>query len=179
MSARSGTVPSKTLRAAVVELTGSSHGVYGGAARAKREITIDDLLWRTKQVIAHEQDVISDQLRRNRVNVLTGTAAFMDAHTLQISSASGSYRVSAEQYVIAVGTTAARPAGVDFDDRTVLDSDGILQLSSVPRALTVVGRGVIGLEYASMAAALGAHVTLVEKRARVLDFVDDEIVDAL
>jgi NAD(P) transhydrogenase len=178
VSARTGTVPSKTLRAAVVELTGIAHGVYGGPGR-KSEITIDDLLWRTEQVIEHEQDVISDQLRRNGVDILTGAAAFVDAHTLQISSAAGSYRRAAERFVIAVGTTPARPAGVDFDDRSVLDSDGILQLSTVPRTLTVVGAGVIGLEYASMAAALGARVTLVDKRAHVLDFVDDEIVEAL
>jgi NAD(P) transhydrogenase len=175
VSARTGTVPSKTLRAAIVELT----GVYGGARNAKHEITIDDLLWRTTQVIEHEQDAVHDQLRRNGVDILAGTAAFSDAHTLQISSAAGTYDASAEQFVIAVGTTPARPAGVDFDDRTVLDSDGILQLGSVPRTLTVVGAGVIGLEYASMAAALGTHVTLVDESAHVLDFVDDEIVEAL
>ena len=179
VSARTGTLPSKTLRAAVVELTGIAHGVYGTARRFKGEITIDDLLWRTEQVIEHEQEVIGDQLRRNRVDILTGTASFVDAHTLEISSPAASYRASAERFVIAVGTTPARPAGVDFDDRTVLDSDGILRLSSIPRILTVVGAGVIGLEYASMAAALGTQVTLVDKRAHVLDFVDDELVEAL
>jgi NAD(P) transhydrogenase len=179
VSARTGTLPSKTLRAAVVELTGMAHGVYGGARRFTSEITIDDLLWRTVQVIEHEQQVIGDQLRRNGVDILTGTAAFMDAHTLQISSAAERYRVSADRFVIAVGTTPARPAGIDFDDRTVIDSDGILRLGSVPRTLTVVGAGVIGLEYASMAAALGTRVTLVDRRAHILDFVDEEIVEAL
>ena len=179
MSTNTGTVPSKTLRAAVVELTGRAASVYGNAYRVKHEIAIDDLLWRTKQVIEHEQDVIADQLRRNGVRVFEGAASFADPHTLRIAGASGSFEIGGEKIVIAVGTVPARPAGVEFDERTVLDSDGILHLAELPRTLTVIGGGVIGLEYASMAAALGVHVTLVEKRPRILDFVDDELVEAL
>jgi NAD(P) transhydrogenase len=96
-----------------------------------------------------------------------------------VAGAGGAFRVRAERIVIAVGTTPARPPGVEFDERTVLDSDGILHLAELPRTLTVIGGGVIGLEYASMAAALGVHVTLVERRPRILDFVDDELVEAL
>jgi NAD(P) transhydrogenase len=180
VSTNTGTVPSKTLRAAVVELSGlAQHGVYGSAYRIKREITIDDLLWRTKHVIEHEREVIHDQLRRNRVDVLTGHASFLNPQTVEIRAAEGAHAVRADRFVIAVGTQPARPAGVDFDDRTVLDSDGILRMAEVPRTLTVVGGGVIGLEYASMAAALGSQVTLVEKRTRILDFVDDEVAEAL
>ena len=179
VSTNTGTLPSKTLRAAIVELTGQAHGVYASAYRLKEEITIGDLLWRTRQVIEHDREVIHDQLRRNRVNVLTGSASFVDPRTLAIRTATEEFRVGAERVVIAVGTTPARPAGVNFDDRTVLDSDGILRLGHLPRTLTVVGGGVIGLEYASMAAALGAKVTLVEKRPHLLDFVDEEIVEAL
>jgi NAD(P) transhydrogenase len=175
VSARTGTVPSKTLRAAVMQLTGIAHDKRS----LRHEITIDDLLWRAAQVIEHEQEVIDAQLRRNRVDRLTGTASFADPHTLEISSATASYRASAERVVIAVGTTPARPPGVDFDDRTVLDSDGILRLEDIPRTLVVVGAGVVGLEYASMAAALGTRVTLVDKRTRLLDFVDEEIAEAL
>jgi NAD(P) transhydrogenase len=123
--------------------------------------------------------VISDQLRRNGVRVVTGSAAFVDPHTIEVHDGTSSCRIHAERIVIAVGTTPARPRGVEFDDRTVLDSDGILRLTELPRALTVVGGGVIGLEYASMAAALGVHVTVVDKRPRLLDFVDDELVEAL
>jgi len=178
-STNTGTLPSKTLRAAIVELTGMALGVYRTAYRVKEQITIDDLLWRTKQVMEQERDAIHDQLRRNRVEILTGTAAFADPHTLAITTGATTYRATSERFVIAVGTTPARPDGVDFDDGTVLDSDGILRLRSVPRTLTVVGGGVIGLEYASMAAALGTKVTLVEKRPEILDFVDGEIVEAL
>lgn len=179
VSTNTGTLPSKTLRAAVVELTGQVHGVYASAYRVKDEITIADLFWRTRQVIEHEREVIHDQLRRNHIDILSGSASFVDPHVLEISSPDASHRVRAENVVIAVGTIPARPAGVDFDDSTVLDSDGMQRLSQIPRAMTVVGGGVIGLEYASIAAALGVRVTLVEQRPRILDFVDDEIVEAL
>jgi NAD(P) transhydrogenase len=169
-STNTGTIPSKTLRAAIVELTGY---------RPQQEITLDDLTWRAQQVIDHEREAIHDQLRRNRVDIVSGSASFVDPHTLAIVSDAGARLLSAERFVIAVGTTPARPVGVDFDDRTVLDFDGILHLTHLPRTLTVVGGGVIGLEYASMAAALGVNVTLVERRSRVLDFVDDELAEAL
>ena len=160
----------QTLRAAVVKLT-------AGARRS--EITIDDLSWRTEQVVEHEQEAIADELRRNRVDVLPGTAAFADPHTLEIRCARASYRASAERFVIAVGRGACAAAGVDFDGRTVLDCDGFQRLPGIPATLTIVGAGAIGLEYASIAAALGCAVTLVDRRARVLDLVDVEIVEAL
>jgi NAD(P) transhydrogenase len=179
VSTNTGTLPSKTLRAAIVELTGQTHGIYGSARRLKHEITIDDLLWRTGQVIEHERDVIHDQLRRNSVDVLHGTASFVDPKTIEVCGPGGSCRVRAQTFVIAVGTRPARPSGVDFDGQTVLDSDDILRLSRLPRTFTVVGGGVIGLEYASMVAALGVQVTVVERRAAILDFVDEEIAEAL
>ena len=178
-STNTGTVPSKTLRAAALELTGLAHGVYTSAYRISDAIRAADLLWRARQVIEHEREVIRDQLRRNRIDILTGTASFLDAHTLEIRAADATYRVAGQRFVIAVGTTPVRPQGVDFDESTVVDSDGILRLGSIPRTLTVVGGGVIGLEYASIAAALGTSVTVVDKRERLLDFVDAEIVEAL
>jgi NAD(P) transhydrogenase len=178
-STNTGTLPSKTLRAAIMELTGDGQGVYGSTRRLRHEITIDDLLWRTQQVIEHERDAIRDELRRNSVDVLVGTASFVDPHTLEICADEERRLVSAERIVIAVGTTPARPPGVDLDGHAVLDSEGILRLSYVPRMLTVVGADVIGLEYASMAAALGIQVTVVEKRAHILGFVDNDVGEGL
>jgi NAD(P) transhydrogenase len=178
-STNSGTIPTKTLRAAVVELRGRSRGIYRRPYRATTELTADDLLWRTQQVIEQEQVAIQDALRRSRVDVLDGTASFVDAHTIQITSQEGCGRAAAERFVIAVGTTPSRPPGVDFDDRVVLDSDGILGLTSIPQTLTVVGASPVGLEYVSIAAALGTQVTLVDKLRSFLDFVDPEIVEAL
>jgi NAD(P) transhydrogenase len=178
-SMNSGTIPSKTLRAAIVELMGRSQGIYRRSDRGKIELTIDDLLWRAQQVIEQEQVAIQDELRRNRVDVLNGEATFVDTHTIQITSADGCRRAAAKRVVIAVGTSPSRPPTVDFDDRVVLDSDGILGLTSIPQTLTVVGANPVGLEYASMAAALGTQVTLVDRRRHFLDFVDVEIMEAL
>ncbi len=177
VSANTGTIPSKTARAAILELTGlAQRAVYGDAYRVKDTVTIEDVFARITHVIEHERSVVRDQLRRNGVELTAGHAAFADEHTLEID---GGRRVTGASIVVAVGTRPARPREVDFDDRTVIDSDGILQLERFPNTMTVVGGGVIGLEYASMAAALGVSVTLIEKRTRLLEFVDEELTDAL
>jgi NAD(P) transhydrogenase len=174
-----GTIPSKTLREAIVYLTGlSQRTAYGESYRVKEEITMEDLRLRTRQVIDREVDVVRNQLLRNRVTILSGAARFLDPHTVAVSGRDERV-LSADRIVIATGTRPARPAAVDFDDRTILDSDGLLRLDRVPVSVLVVGAGVIGIEYASMFAALGAKVTVVEKRPRLLDFVDAEIAEGL
>ena len=174
-----GTLPSKTLREAIVYLTGlSQRATYGQSYRVKEEITIDDLRLRTRQVIDREVDVVRDQLMRNHVSVVHGSACFLDSHTVAVSGDAGR-RLTAERVVIATGTNPARPAAVDFDDRTILDSDGLVLLDHIPASVVVVGAGVIGIEYASMFAALGVKVTVVEKRPRLLDFCDAQITEGL
>jgi NAD(P) transhydrogenase len=176
-----GTIPSKTLREAVLYLTGlDQREMYGQSYRVKEEITIADLAARTQHVVGRENDVVRSQLTRNRVTILTGTARFADDHLIEVADSDNRIRqVSAEKIVIATGTTPARPASVDFDDRTVIDSDGIIHLARVPRSMVVAGAGVIGIEYASMFAALGTKVTVVEQRDRMLEFCDLEVVEAL
>jgi len=176
-----GTIPSKTLREAVLYLTGlSQREMYGQSYRVKDDITVADLTSRTQHVVGREIDVIRNQLARNRVRLLTGTARFQDPHTLVIDDGTGhEARYTAEKVIVAVGTRPARPNTVDFDEQTIIDSDGILALERVPQSLIVVGAGVIGIEYASMFAALGAKVTVVERRERMLEFCDLEIVEAL
>ena len=176
-----GTIPSKTLREAVLYLTGlSQREMYGQSYRVKDDITVADLTSRTQHVVGREIDVIRNQLARNRVRLLTGTARFQDPHTLVVDDGTGhEARYTAEKVIVAVGTRPARPNTVDFDEQTIIDSDGILALERVPQSLIVVGAGVIGIEYASMFAALGAKVTVVERRERMLEFCDLEIVEAL
>jgi NAD(P) transhydrogenase len=176
-----GTIPSKTLREAVLYLTGlSQRDMYGQSYRVKEEVTVEDLSARTQHVISRQVDVIRSQLARNRVAVMLGTARFADPHTLSVDDGTGrESKVSAEKIIIAAGTRPARPDSVDFDDRTIVDSDGVLNLVRVPRSMVVVGAGVIGIEYASMFAALGTKVTVVERRNRMLEFVDLEIIEAL
>jgi NAD(P) transhydrogenase len=176
-----GTIPSKTLREAILYLTGlDQREMYGQSYRVKDEITIADLAARTSHVVGREMDVVRSQLTRNRVTTLTGTASFTDPHTVKVDDGAGRARqASAEKIVIATGTRPARPDSVEFDERTVMDSDGIVHLEKVPRSMVVAGAGVIGIEYASMFAALGTKVTVVEQRDRMLEFCDLEVVEAL
>src|SRR5208337_4261895 len=172
-----GTIPSKTLREAVLYLTGmNQRELYGASYRVKDRITPADLLARTQHVIGKEIDVV-----RNRIDLLIGHGRFADPHTVVVEDPGRKEMttVSGEFIVIATGTTPARPSGVEFDEDRVLDSDGILDLKSLPATMVVVGAGVIGIEYASMFAALGTKVTVVEKRADLLDFCDPEVVEAL
>jgi NAD(P) transhydrogenase len=176
-----GTIPSKTLREAVLYLTGvDQREMYGQSYRVKDDITIADLSARTHHVVSRENDVVRSQLTRNRISILSGSARFTDPNTVDIDDGNGRpRRVTAANIVIATGTTPARPASVAFDERTVIDSDGIMHLDRVPRSMVVAGAGVIGIEYASMFAALGTKVTVVEQRDRMLEFCDLEVVEAL
>ena len=177
-----GTIPSKTLREAVVYLTGmSQRELYGASYRVKEKITPADLLARTQHVIGKEIDVVRSQLMRNRIELYVGHARFLDPHTVHVDDPNRAERVtvSGRKIVIATGTKPARPGGVEFDEHRVLDSDGILDLKTIPTSMVVVGAGVIGIEYASMFAALGTKVTVVEKRANMLEFCDPEIIEAL
>jgi NAD(P) transhydrogenase len=176
-----GTIPSKTLREAVLYLTGlDQRELYGQSYRVKEQITIGDLTSRTRHVVSRENDVVRNQLNRNRVTILTGTARFTGPTVIEIADGAGRSReVSAEKIIIATGTRPARPDSVEFDDRTIVDSDGVLHLDRVPRSMIVAGAGVIGIEYASMFAALGTKVTIVEQRDRMLEFCDLEVVEAL
>lgn len=177
-----GTIPSKTLREAVLYLTGmNQRELYGASYRVKENITPADLLARTQHVITKEIEVVRSQLLRNRVELLVGVGSFVDEHTILVEDASRGDKmtITAKFVVIATGTLPARPAGVSFDSHRVLDSDGILDLTSIPTTMVVVGAGVIGIEYASMFAALGTKVTVVEKRTSMLDFCDPEVIESL
>ena len=176
-----GTIPSKTMRESVLYLTGlDQREMYGQSYRVKDEITIGDLANRTRHVVSRENDVVRSQLARNRVTVLNGTASFLGPHEVEVDDSDGRERkVTADSVVIATGTRPARPASVAFDEKTIIDSDGIQHLKKVPRTMVVAGAGVIGIEYASMFAALGCKVTVVEQRDRMLEFCDLEVVEAL
>jgi NAD(P) transhydrogenase len=176
-----GTIPSKTLREAILYLTGvDQREIYGQSYRVKDEITIADLTARTTHVVTRENDVVRSQLTRNRVTIIPGTAGFTGSNEVEIDDGAGRIRkATAEKIVIATGTKPARPASVAFDEKTIIDSDGIIHLEQVPRSMVVAGAGVIGIEYASMFAALGTKVTVVERRDRMLEFCDEEVVEAL
>jgi NAD(P) transhydrogenase len=175
-----GTIPSKTLREAVV-VYDSIAGKTDRHPWARRDSrpSVSELVGGIDRVIAREVEVIEDQLRRNDVTLIPGEAAFENAHTLAIRSELGMQSVTGEHIVIAVGTDPAPTPGVNADGEIILTTDDVVRLTQLPRSLAVVGAGVIGIEYASIFAALGVEVTLIERRDRALDFVDREIVDEL
>ncbi|MGA7799349.1 MAG: Si-specific NAD(P)(+) transhydrogenase [Gammaproteobacteria bacterium] len=179
VSVHTGTMPSKTLREAVLYLTGwDQRGLYGRDYRLKTKLTLDDLTQRLNITLAHEIEVMQHQLRRNGVPVIEGMASFMDPHHVRVTTDDGhveEYR--ADRFVIAVGSRPIRPPGIPFDDDRVLDSDGILKLKRLPRSLIVVGAGVIGVEYASIFSTMDIKVTLVDGRPTLLDFMDRELVE--
>jgi len=182
VSVNLGTIPSKTLREAVLDLSGfRSREFYGASYRVKENITIQDLLVRTNQVIAHGIDIARHQLMRNHVELISATASFVDPHTLKLDMIEGSTSrtITASAVVIATGTETTRDAHVPFDGKRIFTSDDILHLDQLPRTIAVIGAGVIGCEYASILAALGVRVTLIDTRQRLLSFVDDEVAAEL
>ena len=177
-----GTIPSKSMREAVVYLTGmNQRELYGASYRVKERITCADLHARTEHVINREIDVVRSQLMRNHIELYTGHGRFLDEHTVQVENPNRAEHttVSGRYIVVATGTAPARPDGIQFDEERVIDSDGILNLKEIPSSMVVVGAGVVGIEYASIFAALGTKVTVVEKRDTMLDFCDQEIVEDL
>ncbi len=177
-----GTIPSKTLREAVLHLSGyRERSIYGASYTVKQDITMSDLLVRTDNVIANELDVNRHQLQRNRVELLQAEGTFVDPHTVRLSGLDGHghWDVTADKIIIAVGTKTTRDAGVEFDGQRLFTSDDVLNLKELPRSMVIIGAGVIGLEYGTIFAALGVRVTVVDKRPRLLTFVDFEIIDTL
>jgi len=170
-----GTIPSKTFREAVRSFSARPETDNGGRPRP----TMAQLLQRVGSVIRREGDVVRDQLARNEVELVHGRASFVDPHAIRVESGDGVRVLKADHVLIAVGTRPAEPPGLRPDGATVILSDEVLDLEKLPRTMVVVGGGVIGIEYASMFAALGVQVTIVDKRPRPLEFVDQEIVDEL
>lgn len=180
VSLDTGTIPSKTLREAVLFFASlGSRFDRRSAVRADQTATAEALLLRIGDVLDREMRVVEDQLRRNDVELLHGEASFEDPHTLVVRGKKDRTRVTSDKIVIAVGTRPAMPPGVDPDGEIVLTSDDIIRLKKLPRRMAVVGAGVIGMEYASMFATIGVEVTVVEKRERPLEFLDREILDEL
>ena len=175
-----GTVPSKTLREAILHLTGFRHRSFYGADYVVRDrISIRDLASRVAQVTTREISVVKDQLRRNNVDFFSGTAHFADAHTVEVEGHDQVHIVRGEFILIACGTRPARHPDIPFDGKQILASDQFFQMDEIPKEMIIVGGGVIGLEFASMLAGLDVVITLIEQRDAVLDFVDAEIVEAL
>jgi NAD(P) transhydrogenase len=179
VSVHTGTIPSKTLRETVLNLTGwRERGFYGRAYRVKKDIEASDLMARLHMTLDHEVDVLEHQFARNGVQTMVGTGRFTSPHMIEVTLNNGDVRlVEGDKVMIAVGTRPYRPADVPFNGTSILDSDEILEVPRLPRSLTVVGGGVIGVEYATIFSALDVNVALVESRPSFLEFIDHELIE--
>ncbi len=176
-----GTIPSKTLREAVMYLTGYlQRGLYGLSYSVKEHITVQDLTYRCQQVTRDRVQVLKAQFDRNDVQLKFGEASLAGPHRVKVRGLDGSYEEMETEYIaIAAGSTPAHSPKVPVNQATILDSDGLFPLTHIPKTLIVVGAGAIGIEYACVFAALGAEVTLVDMRKDILEFLDHEILEAL
>jgi NAD(P) transhydrogenase len=181
VSLHGGTVPSKTLREAILHLSGlRQRAFYGKDYTVKERVLQEDLKARVKIVEDREMLVIRDQLQRNNVDMYFGMAQFLSANTISVDIDNDENQVlEGENILIACGTRPAHDPGMSFDGQKIIDVDQILDLKEIPRELIVVGAGIIGLEYASMFAALDVKVTILERRETILDFIDREIMEQL
>jgi NAD(P) transhydrogenase len=179
-AANAGTLSSKTLRETALYFSGfRQRGLYGVEMTLDRALGVRDLLHRERQVHQSEQERIEVNLARHGVEVVRGTARFLDAHTVQVASSEGTRQLTGRAFLVATGSVPYRPPLFPFEAPHVYDSDEILQLTTIPRSLTVVGGGVIGCEYACLFAALGLEVTVVDAQEPLLAFLDSELARVL
>ncbi len=180
VSVHTGTIPSKTIREAIFQLTGSAvKALYGNEHRSKNDISVQDVSSRVIAIVARETEVIRAQLKRNGITILQGTAHFLDPHTVGVHDGGEGISVRGAKILIACGTRPAHSPEIPFDNHRIVDTDHLADLGGLPKEIIVVGAGVVGLEYASFMAALGADVTVIDQRPAVLEFVDRQIVEAL
>ncbi|MDO6726856.1 MAG: Si-specific NAD(P)(+) transhydrogenase [Cognatishimia sp.] len=178
VSVHTGTIPSKTLRETVLNLSGyRERSFYGRSYRVKDEIKADDLKARLHMTLDYEVDVLEHQFNRNHVDTLNGVAKFLGPKEIEVATEGGETTVlTGDNFLISTGTKTYRPDNVPFNGVNVLDSDEFLEMARIPRSLVVVGAGVIGVEYATMFSALDVKVTLIEPRDSFLDFIDSTLI---
>ena len=173
-----GTIPSKTLRETVLNLSGwRERGFYGRSHRNKQTITAQDLRTRLSITLDHEVEVLEHQFARNGVTWVRGAARFIDPLHIEVVTDTGLQRFTAPRFILAVGTEPHRPAHIPFDGDAIVDPDEILELKRLPRSIAVIGGGVIGMEYATIFSALDVKVTVIDPAERLLPFIDKELVD--
>ena len=179
--ARSGSIPSKALREAILLLTGFRHrAVFPDLFERRDQLTFAQLQALSDQVVKQEAAHAAHQLRTHGVEAITGTTRFVSPHEVDVSQGTGNARrLTSDRFLIAVGSQPTRPNWIPFDGQTIVDTDGLLTLNRIPRSMIVVGGGVVGLEYAMMFAVLGTQVGVVDQKARLLDFCDHEMTALL
>jgi len=175
-----GTLPSKTLRETALYLSGfRQRGLYGVEYNFDREVTVDDLIRRERDIVRGHQQLVGQNIGRHGIELFHGAAALEDAHTVRVAHQHGPATLRGDVVLIATGSRPFRPPEVPFDGRSVYDSDDILHLKRIPSSLIVIGGGVVGCEYATLFAALGIAVTLIDGNEQILPFLDREVAGIL
>lgn len=175
-----GTIPSKTLRETALYFSGlRQRGLYGIDYSLKENLSVANFMYREQTVVEMEHRIIERNIRRHNITLIRGEASLADKNTVLVTSPEGRREISADFILIATGSSPHHPEDIPFDGNLVFDSDTILHMDRIPKTMAVVGAGVIGTEYASVFAALGVQVTLIEPRERVLPFVDSEMIERL
>jgi NAD(P) transhydrogenase len=176
-SLNSGTIPSKSLREAILDLTGFHQRSFYGQEGSKKEISINDLNYRLKLILEEQRKMLLKQFEKNQIGLIYGIARFQDPHHVEVIDENGKvlYRIKGEKFLIAGGSKPRNPMHIPFDHHTILDSTRLLSIDHVPKTLIVLGGGIIGCEYASFFAALGTEVVVADKRPHLLPLLDEEI----
>jgi NAD(P) transhydrogenase len=175
-----GTVPSKTLRETALYFSGlHQRGLYGIDYSLRAGLSVREFMHREHIVVETERRLVSRSVQRLKIARFHGRASFKDSHSVRVSGPGGEHDLSGDVILIATGSSPFHPAEIPFDHTRICDSDSLLEMKRIPDTMAVLGGGVIGVEYASIFAALGVHVTLIEARERILPFVDSEIVARL
>ena len=176
-SLNSGTIPSKSLREAILSLTDFYQRSFYGKDHAKKTVSINDLNYRLHRVLDEQRRMIVHQFEKNKIRLIHGAASFTDPHHVVIADENNQPFLSVEGkfFLIAAGSKPRNPMGIPFDNEVILDSTRLLSIDHLPKTLIVLGGGIIGSEYASFFAALGTEVTVVDKRDHLLPLLDEEI----
>ena len=175
-----GTVPSKTLRESALYFSGlRQRGLYGIDYSLKENLTVKDFMYRERTVVEKEREMIEQSVRHHNISLIHGEASLKDRYTVHVKSSKGEKDISGEIILIATSSSPHHPPEIPFDHKLIYDSDSIPHMDHIPKTMVVVGGGVIGTEYASIFAALGIQVTLIEPRGRIVSFADSEICKRL
>jgi NAD(P) transhydrogenase len=175
-----GTVPSKTLRETALFFAGlKQRNLYGIDYSLKGGLSVREFMHREHIVVRNERRQVTDKIQAHGIVQFHGEAKFKDEHTLLVANSRGEKALKGDLILVATGSSPFRSPDIPFDGTLIYDSDTLLQMRQIPKTMVVLGGGVIGVEYASIFAALGVHVTLIETKERILPFVDTEIMERL
>ncbi len=175
-SLNSGTIPSKSLREAIIALTNFNNRYFDHQRANSQGASVNDLNYRLQRILSEKRALLKAQFDANGIPIFFGTASFKDPRTIEVwASGEITHLITTQFAILASGSKPRTPLNVPFDKDVILDSTALLCMDQLPKSMIVLGAGIVGTEYASFFAALGVDVTLVDRKDRLLGFLDLEI----